>query len=260
MENTEDNILVEQVEIVEKHLKKSPINQNQIAGAIIIAGLIIAGAILLKGNGGTATPVDPVKAEAKLTKSIPTFSSCLDSGKYAQAVTDATNGGNKAGVNGTPKGFILKGNALVATIDGAEPTTMTTQKIDKALSDTNPKILATKLDPVTSSDFVLGNQNAPITIVLYVDFQCPFCGKFFKETEQTVLANYIKDGKVKLVSRDFAFLGDESLRAAEAARCAGDQGKFWEYHDYLFTHQNGENKGNFSNLNLKTFAKALGLK
>lgn len=242
------------------HIRKSPINQNQVAGAIIIAGLIIAGAILLKGGGMAATPADPIKAEAKLTKSLPTFSSCLDSGKYLQAVTDSTSGGNKAGVNGTPKGFILKDNKVVATIDGAEPTKITTDKIDTALNSVDIKEIVTNLDPVSSSDFVLGNPNASITLVLYVDFQCPFCGKFFAETEQTALANYVKDGKVKLVSRDFAFLGDESLKAAEAARCAGDQGKFWEYHDYLFTHQKGENQGNFSNLNLKTFAKELGLK
>jgi len=239
--------------------KKSSINQNQIAGAIIIAGILIAGAILLKG-GGTETPTDPVKAEAKLTKSLPTFSSCFDSGKYTQAVSDSTSKGNVAGVNGTPKGFIMKNNKVVATIDGAEPTKVTTDKIDKALTDNNPKIIAANLDPVSSSDFVTGNPDAPITIILYVDFQCPYCEKFFTQTEQTALANYVKDGKVKLVSRDFAFLGEESLKAAEAARCAGDQGKFWEYHDYLFTHQKGENQGNFSSLNLKTYAKELGLK
>ena len=234
--------------------------QNQIAGAIIIAGLIIAGAILLKGSTTPAGPVDPVKAEAKLTKSMPLFSSCLDSGKYAQAVTDSTTNGGKAGVQGTPKGFILKDNKVVATIDGAEPTTATTDKIDKVLAGKNLKEIKANLLPVTDSDFIQGDQNAPVTIVLYVDFQCPFCGKFFKDTEQTALANYIKDGKIKLVSRDFAFLGDESLKAAQAARCAGDQGKFWEYHDYLFTHQKGENQGNFSTLNLKTYAQALKLK
>lgn len=57
----------------------------------------------------------------------------------------------------------------------------------------------------------------------------------------------------------FAILGDESFWAAEASECADDQGKFWEYHDYLFTHQNGENQGAFSKENLKSFASALGL-
>jgi protein-disulfide isomerase len=256
MENEEHKIIVE---AVKKEVKKDISKKNQVAGAIIIAGLLIAGAILLKG-GNTPTATDPIKAEAKLTKSLPTFSSCLDSGKYTKAVSDSSDAGNKAGVNGTPKGFILKNNKVIATIDGAEPTKMTTDKIDNALTQNDQKEIPSSLTPVSSSDFISGNQDAPITIIVYVDFQCPFCGKFFKETQQTALANYVKDGKVKLVSRDFAFLGGESVKSAEATRCAGDQGKFWEYHDYLFTHQNGENKGNFSNLNLKTFAKELKLK
>ncbi len=57
----------------------------------------------------------------------------------------------------------------------------------------------------------------------------------------------------------FAFLGDESKIAAEASECASDQNKFWEYHDYLFTHQNGENQGAFSSENLKKFAMELEL-
>ena len=58
---------------------------------------------------------------------------------------------------------------------------------------------------------------------------------------------------------NFAFLGDESVWSAEAAECAGDQDAFWEYHDYLFSHQNGENQGSFSKDNLKGFAAAMGL-
>lgn len=58
---------------------------------------------------------------------------------------------------------------------------------------------------------------------------------------------------------NFAFLGDESQWSAEAAECAGDQNKFWDFHDYLFSHQNGENKGTFSKDNLKAFAADLGL-
>ncbi len=112
---------------------------------------------------------------------------------------------------------------------------------------------------VTSGDFFLGEQNAPITVVEYGDFQCPFCGKFFKETESVLRENYIKTGKVKFIYRDFAFLGQESFWAANAARCAGEQGKFWEYHDYLYGNQRGENQGAFSKSNLKSFAAALGL-
>ena len=94
---------------------------------------------------------------------------------------------------------------------------------------------------------------------MYEDFQCPFCGKFDRESEQMVRNTYVADGRVKFVYRDFAFLGPESIKAAEAARCAGDQGKFWEYHDYLFSHQNGENQGGFADPKLKSFAVGLGL-
>jgi len=58
---------------------------------------------------------------------------------------------------------------------------------------------------------------------------------------------------------NFAFLGEESQWAAEAAECAGDQDAYWEYHDYLFSHQNGENQGAFSKDNLKKFAVELKL-
>lgn len=173
-------------------------NSQQIAGAIIIAGVIIAGAILLKGN---ASPVP-------LNKGVP----------------------------------------------------------------------VTSLAPVSKEDKTLGNPQAKVTLILYEDFQCPFCGavsglvsktdaiKYLKEKVNpnwtpfmTGVNEYVKKGEVLFVYRDWAFLGPESIRSAEAARCAGDQGKFWEYHDYLYTHQNGENKGNFSDPNLKSFAKTLGL-
>ncbi len=115
------------------------------------------------------------------------------------------------------------------------------------------------LPAVSSSDFILGDQNAPVTVIEYGDFQCPFCGNFFKNTESILREKYIKTGKVKYIYRDFVFLGDESLWAANAARCAGEQGKFWQYHDYLYGNQSGENQGAFSKSNLKGFAAVLGL-
>lgn len=115
------------------------------------------------------------------------------------------------------------------------------------------------LPALTSSDFVLGESNAPVTVVEYGDFQCPFCGKFFKDTEPVLREKYIKTGKIKLIWRDFAFLGPESISAANASRCAGELGKFWEYHDYLFNSQRGENQGAFTKDNLKSFASVLRL-
>ena len=118
---------------------------------------------------------------------------------------------------------------------------------------------AVSLDPVSNEDQIMGNREAKVVLIEYGDFQCPYCGKFFKETEQVFRQTYVKEGRLQFVYRDYAFLGKESIKTAEAARCAGDQNKFWEYHDYLFEHQNGENQGNFSDFNLKSFAEILGL-
>ena len=106
----------------------------------------------------------------------------------------------------------------------------------------------------------IGDPNAPVTIIEYSDFQCPFCGRFARETEPLIIQHYVETGKVRLVYRTFGdWIGPESLRAAEAAYCAGDQGKFWEFHDVLFYNQHGENQGAFSRERIDSMAKMLGL-
>jgi protein-disulfide isomerase len=104
-----------------------------------------------------------------------------------------------------------------------------------------------------------GDPNAPVTIIEFADFQCPYCGRFFAQTEPQIDEQYMQGGKVRLGYFNFAFLGQESNWAAEAAECASDQNKFWEYHDKLYESQSGENQGAFSKDNLKKFAKELGL-
>ena len=106
---------------------------------------------------------------------------------------------------------------------------------------------------------VLGDASARVAIHEYGDFQCPSCGAFARSIEPQVRAAYIKTGKARLVWHDFAWIGAESRDAANAARCAGDQGKFWEYHDLLYANQSGENAGAFSKDRLKGFGAALGL-
>lgn len=105
----------------------------------------------------------------------------------------------------------------------------------------------------------LGNPKAKVTVVEFGDYQCPFCGRFYQTTEQKLREEYVKVGKIRFAWRDFAFLGEESIWAAEAARCANDQGKFWGYHDLLFERQSGENEGAFVKNTLKRFARELKL-
>jgi protein-disulfide isomerase len=79
-----------------------------------------------------------------------------------------------------------------------------------------------------------GHDDAPITIVEFSDFQCSFCRKFWKETLPKIEAEYVATGKARFIFRHLAVLGPVSERAAEAAECARDQGKFWAYHDRLY--------------------------
>jgi protein-disulfide isomerase len=106
----------------------------------------------------------------------------------------------------------------------------------------------------------MGDPNAPVKIVEYSDFQCPYCARFSSETEQQLIDAYVATGKVYFEYRSFGiFIGEESGRAAEAAYCAGDQNKFWEMHDLIFANQTGENVGDFTDKRLTAFAKELGL-
>lgn len=106
---------------------------------------------------------------------------------------------------------------------------------------------------------VLGNKDAKVTIIEFADFQCPFCERFYTGAEAEIIKNYVDKGLAKFAFRNYAFLGAESTWAAEAVECANEQGKFWEFHNYLYTHQGGENVGAFSKDNLKKFAKELNL-
>jgi protein-disulfide isomerase len=95
-----------------------------------------------------------------------------------------------------------------------------------------------------SRDAILGNASATVTLIEYGDYQCPYCVQFFSETQPQILQNYVNTGKVRVVFRDFAFLGAESTAAANAAQCAEDQGKLWPYHDALYSAKLADdNKG-----------------
>lgn len=123
-----------------------------------------------------------------------------------------------------------------------------------------------------ANDNTMGDPNAPIRIEEFGDFQCPFCNRFHEETEPLLKQYYIETGKVHFVYRSMGnFVSDniarikgapattESRDAAQAAYCAGDQGKFWEMHAHLFANALGEDVGSFTERRLKTIAETVGL-
>lgn len=106
---------------------------------------------------------------------------------------------------------------------------------------------------------ILGNPNAPITLVEFGDYQCHFCNVFFHSTEDSILKNYIETGKVNMIFKDFNIIGPDSINASHGAHCANDQDMFWEYHDILYSNWTGENNGWASSENLLKFAQDVGL-
>jgi protein-disulfide isomerase len=106
---------------------------------------------------------------------------------------------------------------------------------------------------------VLGDSTASVVITAWEDFQCPVCKAANSSVLQTIIQEYVDTGKAQLQYRYYSFLGNESVRAAEAAEAASAQGKFWEYHDALFTNQGAENSGAFSDDRLIQIAQQLGL-
>jgi len=111
-----------------------------------------------------------------------------------------------------------------------------------------------------------GEDSAPVKIVEFSDYQCPFCKRFVDSTEPALELEYIEKGLVQLEFGYLAITGgkappdkNEATLAAEAAECANDQGRFWEYHYKLYAEQRGENRGAFLPDRLKQFATDLGL-
>lgn len=88
-----------------------------------------------------------------------------------------------------------------------------------------------------------GADSAQINIVEFADFQCPFCEKFFKESEPQIMQNYVNTGKVKLYFEGIEFVGPDSLTLAQGSWCADEQGKYYEYHDQFYSNQGRENSG-----------------
>ena len=101
-----------------------------------------------------------------------------------------------------------------------------------------------------------GDQKARLVLVEFSDYQCPFCARFVRETLPEIEKDYIKTGKLKYVFRDFPITSahKDAFKAALAAGCALDQGKYWEMHDRLF-----ENQAAFTVHNLTQNAEAIGL-
>ena len=106
---------------------------------------------------------------------------------------------------------------------------------------------------------ILGDPNAPITLIEFGDYQCHFCNVYYQNTEHKIFKEYVMTGKINVIFKDYTIIGPDSTIAALGAHCAGEQGKFWEYHNMLYENWDGENNGWAGQENIFRFAKQIEL-
>lgn len=177
------------------------------------------------------------------------FKSCLTDEKYADVMDQEQKEGEDNGVGGTPAFFV---NGL--SISGAQPYSVFKAVIDFELAggdwsnpddtvaylvdkDPNNGEIGTKRADIAIGDSpVEGDQGAPVTLIEYSDFECPYCQSFYKNTLGQIRSNYVDQGTVKLVYKQFPLstIHPDARASALASLCAKEQGKFWEYHNALF--------------------------
>lgn len=197
------------------------------------------------GQAGDATAVYTSQAET-LGLDTSAFTECLESNKYLNAIQANLEEGQSLGVRGTPA-FFIDGYP----VSGAQPFELFQYAVDLAeegaLAEAyerppEPTPVPTPSGPVDvdiTGSFATGDPEAPVTIVEFSDYQCPFCARHFSQTMPQIEQNYIDEGLVYYVFKDFPLtnIHPQAVLAAEAARCAGDQGEYVAMHDELFAQQ-----------------------
>jgi protein-disulfide isomerase len=195
------------------------------------------------------------------------FEACLVSGRFDQEVEANANEARALGISGTPF-FFVDGYPL----NGARPFEHFQIAVELAeegrLAEayTPPEQPPQPQQPSGPQEvpigdaYTIGDPTAPITIVEYTDFQCPFCSRHYQQTYPQIVEQYVDAGIVRYVFKDFPLnsIHPQAAKAAEAARCAGDQEAYLAMHDMLFERQN-EWSGKDPMAIFNGYAKEIGL-
>jgi len=158
-------------------------------------------------------------------------------------------------------GFGVIGVAIIAVV---LLTTGTPAPKSIDTSDLQPSIVQVPVD--LADGRTLGKPDAPVTLDVWSDYQCPVCGQFAELVEPSLIRTYVENGTLRIVDHDAAFQGarssstyDESVEAAAGARCAAEQGLYWQFHNWLFANQAGENEGAYRDERLRAIATKAGV-
>jgi protein-disulfide isomerase len=175
-----------------------------------------------------------------------------------------TGGGRKSGVVKASKKSSTSNRAfyLIIGVVAVLGIGALTYQSTRAKDGLNASPIDTTLPPVNSSGYTIGNPSAPVQVTEFGDFECPACGRFSELTEPDVRKNYVNTGKVLWRFIDYPLpMHKNTWQASRAAACADEQGKFWEFHDALYSTQdqwNGEATGNPDKF-MKELGERLGL-
>jgi protein-disulfide isomerase len=125
------------------------------------------------------------------------------------------------------------------------------------LDENDPLLQVIRRD--AGDPLAVGDVDAPVVMINYSDFQCPFCGKFARDTEPVLMERFVENGTLRIEWRDFPYLGPESTTAARAGRAAAAQGRFWQFHDAMYEDQPPPNSGKITEDYLADVAERIGL-
>ncbi|NJP04667.1 MAG: DsbA family protein [Chloroflexaceae bacterium] len=159
-------------------------------------------------------------------------------------------------VIGVMIGYLGGSSTTVQTAQGPTATTTTTETASTNNVPTQNQLMDIVVE---STRHFKGDPDAPVTIVEFSDFQCPYCSRFAVDAGQQIDEHYIENGVVRFGYQHFVFLGEASNWAAEASECAAEQDAFWPYHDRLVEWVAIEQQRGFSKDQLKQFASELEL-
>lgn len=181
----------------------------------------------------------------QLDLEVEAFESCVAANRYAAEVQADLAVGQSLGVSGTPT-FFMNGQSLV----GAQPlaafnSAIETVKEGGQIAGNEPQQPQAPAAAPTPAAFTgeyagaMGDPDAPVTIVEFTDYQCPYCSRHSLETMPQIVSEFVDTGRVYYILKDLPLdqLHPDARSAAEAARCAGEQGAYWAMHDEIFAQQ-----------------------
>ncbi|AIF84480.1 protein-disulfide isomerase [Candidatus Nitrososphaera evergladensis SR1] len=158
---------------------------------------------------------------------------------------------------------VIAAGIIVAAGAGVAFSNTFAQKPQQQTDEEFARMVFQKMQsPTIAAAPVLGNASAPVTVVEFGDYLCTFCHRFHEDTKDKLMADYVETGKARFVFKDFPIndhLGGGSSLGAQASYCAADQGKFWEFHDFMYNNWGGERAGWITKENMADFAQKVGV-